>query len=55
MAQAQDQGGGGAGGLELDLHRSRLCVVVVDRLTFGGHIIGAGSELYRLAHTKARH
>lgn len=32
----------------------RLCVAIVDRLTFGGNIIETGSDSYRLAHTKAR-
>jgi DNA replication protein DnaC len=29
----------------------RLCAAIVDRLTFGGNIIYAGTDLYRLAHT----
>lgn len=32
----------------------RLCVAIVDRLTFGGNIIQTGTESYRLAATKAR-
>lgn len=32
----------------------RLCAAIVDRLTFGGHIIETGSESYRLASTLAR-
>ncbi|GAP50229.1 IstB domain-containing protein ATP-binding protein [Streptomyces azureus] len=32
----------------------RLCVAIVDRLTFNGAIIQTGTESYRLAHTKAQ-
>ncbi|HLZ38640.1 MAG TPA: IS21-like element helper ATPase IstB [Mycobacteriales bacterium] len=32
----------------------RLCAAIVDRLTFGGHIIETGTTSYRLAHTRAR-
>ena len=32
----------------------RLCAAIVDRLTFGGHIIETGSQSYRLATTLAR-
>lgn len=32
----------------------RLCAAIVDRLTFGGHIIETGSRSYRLATTLAR-
>ena len=31
----------------------RLCAAIVDRLTFGAHIIETGSQSYRLAHTLA--
>ncbi len=31
----------------------RLCAAIVDRLTFGGHIIETGTDSYRLAHTVA--
>jgi DNA replication protein DnaC len=31
----------------------RLCAAIVDRITFGGHIIETGSDSYRLAHTRA--
>ncbi len=31
----------------------RLCAAIVDRLTFGGHIIETGTDSYRLAHTRA--
>ena len=31
----------------------RLCAAIVDRLTFGGHIIETGTDSYRLAHTLA--
>ena len=31
----------------------RLCAAIVDRLTFGGHIIETGTTSYRLAHTRA--
>lgn len=30
----------------------RLCAAIVDRLTFGGHIIETGTDSYRLARTK---
>ena len=30
----------------------RLCAAIVDRITFGGHIIETGSDSYRLAHTR---
>lgn len=30
----------------------RLCAAILDRLTFKGTIIDAGTESYRLAHTK---
>lgn len=32
--------------------RARLCAAIVDRLTFGGHIIETGTNSYRLAHTQ---
>jgi DNA replication protein DnaC len=32
----------------------RLCAAVVDRLTFGGHIIETGTTSYRLAHTRTQ-
>jgi hypothetical protein len=32
----------------------RLCAAIVDRLTFGGNIIEAGTDSYRLAHTRAQ-
>lgn len=32
----------------------RLCAAIVDRLTFGGHIVETGSQSYRLASTLAR-
>jgi DNA replication protein DnaC len=32
----------------------RLCAAIVDRLTFGGHIIGTGTTSYRLAYTRNR-
>ncbi|MFB7646001.1 IS21-like element helper ATPase IstB [Streptomyces sp. NPDC056084] len=32
----------------------RLCVAIVDRLTFNGAIIHTGTESYRLAHTRAQ-
>ncbi len=31
----------------------RLCAVIADRLTFGGHIIETGTDSYRLATTCA--
>jgi len=31
----------------------RLCAAMVDRLTFGGHIIETGTDSYRLAHSRA--
>jgi DNA replication protein DnaC len=31
----------------------RLCAAIVDRLTFGAHIIETGTVSYRLAHSKA--
>jgi len=31
----------------------RLCAAIVDRLTFGGHIVETGTHSYRLAHTLA--
>jgi len=31
----------------------RLCAAIVDRLTFGGHIVEGESQSYRLAHTLA--
>ena len=31
----------------------RLCAAIVDRLTFGGHIIETGTDSYRLAQTLA--
>lgn len=31
----------------------RLCAAIVDRLTFGGHIIETGTDSYRLSHTRA--
>ncbi|MGW5315467.1 IS21-like element helper ATPase IstB [Nocardia thailandica] len=33
----------------------RLCAAIVDRLTFGGHIIETGTDSYRLASTRAKH
>ena len=30
----------------------RLCVAIVDRLTFNGAIIETGTQSYRLAHAK---
>ncbi|MBF6185064.1 IS21-like element helper ATPase IstB [Nocardia farcinica] len=32
----------------------RLCAAIVDRLTFGGHIIETGTDSYRLASTRAK-
>lgn len=32
----------------------RLCAAIVDRLTFNGTIIEAGTESYRLAHSIAQ-
>lgn len=32
----------------------RLCAAIVDRLTFGGHIINTGTQSYRLAHARSR-
>ncbi len=32
----------------------RLCAAIVDRLTFGGHIINTGTQSYRLAHARRR-
>jgi len=32
----------------------RLCAAIVDRLTFGGNIIEAGTPSFRLAHAKAQ-
>ncbi len=32
----------------------RLCAAIVDRLTFGGHIIETGTQSYRLATTLAQ-
>jgi DNA replication protein DnaC len=32
----------------------RLCAAIVDRLTYGGHIIETGTDSYRLAQTRAR-
>ena len=40
--------------LDQDLHRPRLCTVIVDRLTFGGNIIETGTDSYRLATTRAQ-
>jgi hypothetical protein len=31
----------------------RLCAALVDRLTFGGNIIEAGTDSYRLARSRA--
>lgn len=31
----------------------RLCAAIVDRVTFGGHIIETGTSSHRLAHTRA--
>jgi hypothetical protein len=31
-----------------------LCAAIVDRLTFGGHIIETGTHSYRLASTLAQ-
>jgi DNA replication protein DnaC len=33
----------------------RLCAAIVDRLTFGGHIIETGTQSYRLTATLAQH
>nr|WP_083777819.1 IS21-like element helper ATPase IstB [Segniliparus rotundus] len=32
----------------------RLCAAIVDRLTFGGHIIETGTDSYRLAQSRAK-
>ncbi len=32
----------------------RLCAAIVDRLTYGGHIINTGTQSYRLAHARRR-
>ena len=32
----------------------RLCAAIVDRLTYGGHIIEIGTTSYRLAHSRSR-
>jgi DNA replication protein DnaC len=32
----------------------RLCAAIVDRLTYGGHIIETGTTSYRLAHTRTQ-
>jgi DNA replication protein DnaC len=32
----------------------RLCAAIVDRLTFGGHILETGTISYRLAHSRTR-
>lgn len=40
--------------MDEDVHQSRLCAAIVDRLTFNGAIIQTGTESYRLAHTKAQ-
>ena len=32
----------------------RLCAAIVDRLTYGGHIINTGTQSYRLAHARKR-
>ena len=32
----------------------RLCAAIVDRLTFGGHIIETGTSSYRLAHARTQ-
>ena len=32
----------------------RLCAAIVDRLTFGGHILETGTTSYRLAHARSR-
>jgi DNA replication protein DnaC len=32
----------------------RLCAAIVDRLTFGSNFIEAGTESYRLSHTRAQ-
>ncbi|MGX1622515.1 ATP-binding protein [Streptomyces sp. NPDC055506] len=32
----------------------RLCTAIVDRLTFNGTIIEAGTDSYRLAHTRSK-
>ncbi|CAI3799425.1 hypothetical protein NKCBBBOE_02323 [Pseudarthrobacter sp. MM222] len=37
--------------MDENLHRPRLCVAIVDRLTFNGTIIETGTDSYRLAHT----
>ena len=31
----------------------RLCAAIVDRITYGGHILETGTESYRLAHARA--
>jgi hypothetical protein len=36
------------------LHRPRLCAAIVDRLTFGAHIIQTGTTSYRLAYARKR-
>jgi hypothetical protein len=40
--------------LDEDFTVRRLCAAVVDRLTFGGDIIGTGTDSWRPAHAKAR-
>ena len=37
-----------------NLHRPRLCVAIVDGMTFNGTIIETGTDSYRLAHTMAQ-
>jgi hypothetical protein len=32
----------------------RICAAIVDRLTFGGDVIGIGTGSYRLRQTRAR-
>ncbi len=34
-----------------DLHGPCACAVIVDRLTFNGHLIETGTTSYHLAHT----
>jgi len=35
-----------------NLHRSRLCAAIVDRLTFGGNITETRTDSHGLAHTR---
>ncbi len=38
--------------LDQNVHRPRLCAAIVDRLTFCGNIIEAGTQSFRLSHVR---